>query len=33
MLPAVLPLEPGVLECVADAPSLKDDTALSLGPF
>ena len=31
--PAVPPLEPGVLEHVADAPSLEDDAVLSLGPL
>ena len=31
--PAVLPLKPGVLEHVADAPGLKDDAGLSLGPL
>ena len=31
--PAVLPLEPGVLECVAHAPSLEDDAGLSLSPL
>ena len=33
LLAAVLLLEPGVLECVADAPSLEDDAVLSLGPL
>ena len=33
LLPAVPPLEPGVLECVADAPSLEDDAVLSLSPL
>ena len=31
--PAVLPLEPGVLECVADAPGLEDDAVLSFSPL
>ena len=33
LLPAVLPLEPGALECVVDAPGLEDDAVLSLGPL
>ena len=31
--PAVLPLEQGALEHVADAPGLKDDAVLSLDPL
>ena len=33
LLPAVLSLEPGALEHVADAPSLEDDAVLSLSPL
>ena len=31
--PAMLPLEPGVLEHVADAPSIEDDAVLSISPL
>ena len=33
LLPAVPPLEPGALECVADTSGLKDDAGLSLDPL
>ena len=33
LLPAVPPLEPSELECVADAPGLEDDAVLSLSPL
>ena len=31
--PAVPPLEPSALECVANAPGFEDDAVLSLGPL
>ena len=33
LLPAVPPLEPSALECVASAPGFEDDTVLSLDPL